>query len=94
MIFVLIITSVFVIIYILLKIKQLNTNKEAVKAQQETTKAQQLRAAGGGDSGPAVPEAKEDVAAPMPASGGDDGVTGFFSFVGPHNLVSLLQYKK
>ncbi|RAP24034.1 hypothetical protein DID73_01865 [Candidatus Marinamargulisbacteria bacterium SCGC AG-343-K17] len=85
MIFVLIITSLFLIVYILLKIKQLNINKEAVKAQQETAKATAAAAAagGGGSSGPdPTPEA-----APVPqaAGGGSDDVGGYFSFVGPHN---------
>jgi hypothetical protein len=85
MIFVLIITSVFLIVYILLKIKQLNINKEAVKAQRETAKATAAASASGGASN-STPEA----AVSMPKSDGksdgkSDDVGGYFSFVGPHN---------
>ena len=94
MIVVLIITSLFLIVYILLKIKQLNINKEAVKAQQETAKATAAAgSAGGGSSTPdPMPEA---AAAPVP-SGGDSDISGFFSFVGPHNanqFISILKKK-
>ena len=60
MIFVLIITSIFLIVYILLKIKQLNINKEAVKAQQETAKATAAAASSGG-GGSAAPEPTPEV---------------------------------
>ncbi|MGC6367040.1 MAG: FliG C-terminal domain-containing protein [Candidatus Marinamargulisbacteria bacterium] len=94
MIVVLIITSLFLIVYILLKIKQLNINKEAVKAQQETAKATAAAGGGGGSSAPdPMPEA---AAAPVPSGGGDSDVSGFFSFVGPHNIqqfISILKKK-
>ena len=85
MIFVLIITSIFLIVYILLKIKQLNINKEAVKAQQETAKATAAAAASGGGGGDTAWTPSE-VAAPVPQSdGANDDVGGYFGFVGPHN---------
>ena len=95
MISVLILTSLFVIVYILLKIKQLNIHRESVKAQLETAKA----TASAGSSGPSVPDMPTEsaVAAPVSAAGGDDGVTGFFSFVGPHNarqFVTVLKNKE
>ena len=95
MISVLILTSLFVIVYILLKIKQLNIHKEAVKAQLETAKA----TASAGSSGPSVPDMPTEsaMAAPVSAAGGDDGVKGFFSFVGSHNarqFVTVLKNKE
>ena len=43
----------------MLKIKQLNINKEAVKAQQETAKATAAAGSGGGSSAPdPTPEAQ------------------------------------
>ena len=93
MIFVLIITSIFLIVYILLKIKQLNINKEAVKAQQETAKATAAAASSGGGS--ASPEPTPEVAAPVPqAGGGNDDVGGYFSFVGPHNASQFVDVIK
>ena len=94
MIVVLIITSLFLIVYILLKIKQLNINKEAVKAQQETAKATAAAGSGGGSSAP--DPTPEVAAAPVPSGGGDSDVSGFFSFVGPHNIqqfISILKKK-
>ena len=92
MIFVLIITSIFVIIYILLSMKQLNLSQEAVKAQQETAKATAAAAASGGSSAPEpTPEA-----IPQPTGGGGerDDVGGYFSFVGPHNASQFVDVIK
>lgn len=95
MISVLILTSLFVIVYILLKIKQLNIHKEAVKAQLETAKA----TANTGSTGSSMSDIPTEPALPAPvlSDGGDDGVIGFFSFVGPHNarqFVNLLKNKE
>ena len=74
-------TSVFLIVYILLNIKQLNINREAVKAQQAAAKA-----AASARSQPGKEKEKDDSA---PAVGGvapaGDEKQGYFQFVGHHN---------
>jgi hypothetical protein len=94
MIFVLIITSVFIIIYILLSMKQLNISKEAVKAQQETAKATAAAASSGGSSAPAAaPEVSPQPVASAPVGGAQD-TGGYFSFVGQHNASQFVDVLK
>jgi hypothetical protein len=74
-------TSVFLIVYILLNIKQLNVNREAVKAQQAAAKA-----ASSARSQPAKEKEKDDS---IPVAGGvapaGEDKQGYFQFVGHHN---------
>jgi flagellar motor switch protein FliG len=76
-------TSVFLMVYILLNIKQLNVNREAVKAQQAAAKA-----AAAARSAPSK-EKEKDMDDSGSVSGvapvGSDDQHGFFQFVGHHN---------
>ncbi len=81
MIFAIILTSVFVISYILLKIKQINVNKEAVKAQLDTAKA--TASAAKSSSVDTPPTSTEG--SPVLPSVGESDTSGYFGFVGAHN---------
>tara|TARA_A100001015_G_C15007272_1_gene721314 strand:- start:391 stop:1824 length:1434 start_codon:yes stop_codon:yes gene_type:complete len=92
MIVVLIITSFFLIIYIVLKMKELKIDEDGVKAQLETAKATASAASSGGG----VKEAAPDIPAmpQMMPSGSSDDTGGFFSFVGPHNAAQFVDVIK
>ncbi len=91
MIVVLIITSLFLIIYIVLKLKQLKLNEDSVKAQLETAKATAASGGSGGASEVATPEA-QPLPQMMPAGSDDTG--GYFSFVGSHNASQFVEVIK
>ena len=83
MIVVLIITSIFLIMYILLQIKQLGINKESLKAAQETAKA----TAAAGASKPSSAGSDSPSMDALVGQGTDQGSdeSGYFSFVHPSN---------
>ena len=87
MIIVVMITSLFLIVYILLKIKQLNINKEAIRAQKEAVRATAAATSGVSSN------FRADVNTEKEAS--DENIKDrYFSFVGSHNanqFVDILQ---
>ena len=85
-------SSVFIIVYILLQIKQLDINKQAVKAQKETAKA--TATAGAASSAPTVPDATSDTGPVSAPVSGDSDAKGYFSFVGPHNAAQFVEVVK
>ncbi len=93
MIVVLIITSIFLIMYIVLKMKQLKINEDGVKAQLETAKATAASASSSSDSGVTATPDAQPLAQMMPTGGSDDS-GGFFSFVGPHNSNQFIEVIK
>ncbi len=85
------ITALFLICYIVLKMKQLKMNQDAVKAQLETAKA---TAAAGASSGSSVPESSPEAIAPVAGPSGSEDTGGDFSFVGTHNAKQFVDVLK
>ena len=85
------ITALFLMCYIVLKMKQLKISQDAVKAQLETAKA---TAAAGSSSGSSVPESSPEAIAPLAGTSGSEDTGGYFSFVGAHNAKQFVDVLK